>query len=432
MKFCGNCGNQMNDDMLFCQKCGTKFAGAENDPLKSKVDELKASNLIVDTSVVKWDYILKTEGTGAAELIKTQYDLTNAVCAQIKEILAENKGDNAAANEREVYNYVLDSAIELVKNGWAILNDCSGAMEYRNNSMEYAMAGGHETYVEYCKVLDGLDGFWRQLGLSQLTAAVNTKGELDPDVINEDPEYQQKAIDLVFLLNGAWGALADRIVVFGAPTGDGLFDTMHVSSLVEPQDAVWSLFTKAIKGVNSYAVESLESTSWFKHLDDCEKEKTGYKEDFANRYEAFIASYCKEESEQYWGRHPEKLALKQEYDAQIEALAKEKAPLEAKREELHKERSAYACQEDSLGKRLEGNNKRIDELGRKIFGKKKAQEEIEEIKKENVKFQKEITEFSVKKREHDKTINELDEAIKPLNAQTEEWGEKIKQLRFSS
>lgn len=27
MKYCAKCGNPMDDDMMFCQKCGTKFEG---------------------------------------------------------------------------------------------------------------------------------------------------------------------------------------------------------------------------------------------------------------------------------------------------------------------------------------------------------------------------------------------------------------------
>lgn len=432
MKYCANCGNQMNDDMLFCQKCGTKYAGAESNPLKIKIDELKKSNLIVDTSVVKWDYILKTEGTGAAELIKAQYSLTDKVCAQIREVLAESKDNGTDADKREIYNFVLDSAIELVKNGWAILADCSGAAEYKDRNRDYAVGGGHGAFVELCRVTDGLDGFWRQLGLSQLTAAVEIKDVLDPVVINEDREYQQKAIDLVFLLNGACGQLLGRIVAFGAPTSENvLCDWMHISSLVEPQDALWNLYTRAIKGVNSYSVESFERESWFKHLDDCEKERAGYKEDFTQRYNEFVASYCKEESQAFWARHPEMLAQKQECDAQIEALGAERAPLEAKREELCNARGEHASREDDLNKKLESNNRRIGELGRKIFGKKKAQEEIEEIKKENEKLQKEVSEHTAKKREYDAPISELDEAIGAIDAKTKEWEEKVEQLRFS-
>ena len=29
MKYCTKCGNQMADDMLFCQKCGTKVVSLE-------------------------------------------------------------------------------------------------------------------------------------------------------------------------------------------------------------------------------------------------------------------------------------------------------------------------------------------------------------------------------------------------------------------
>lgn len=27
MKYCAKCGNPMEDDMMFCQKCGAKFEG---------------------------------------------------------------------------------------------------------------------------------------------------------------------------------------------------------------------------------------------------------------------------------------------------------------------------------------------------------------------------------------------------------------------
>ncbi len=35
MKYCAKCGNPMEDDMMFCQKCGTKFEGIASTALNN-------------------------------------------------------------------------------------------------------------------------------------------------------------------------------------------------------------------------------------------------------------------------------------------------------------------------------------------------------------------------------------------------------------
>ena len=43
MKYCAKCGNPMEDDMIFCQKCGTRFEGvvasSENE-IQMKIEKM--------------------------------------------------------------------------------------------------------------------------------------------------------------------------------------------------------------------------------------------------------------------------------------------------------------------------------------------------------------------------------------------------------
>ena len=73
MKYCANCGNPMEDDMLFCQKCGTKFQdivitkGANLD----KLEKMKKYNLVLDSSTFTWEY-LREDGKRAADICLKQ------------------------------------------------------------------------------------------------------------------------------------------------------------------------------------------------------------------------------------------------------------------------------------------------------------------------------------------------------------------------
>ena len=59
MKYCTNCGNPMEDDMKFCQKCGTKFTYVAAEP-----EPVQEAEIVEDTSDVFEDASNKTEKTG--------------------------------------------------------------------------------------------------------------------------------------------------------------------------------------------------------------------------------------------------------------------------------------------------------------------------------------------------------------------------------
>lgn len=59
MKYCTNCGNPMEDDMKFCQKCGTKFTYVAAEP-----EPVQEAEIVEDTNDVFEDASNKTERTG--------------------------------------------------------------------------------------------------------------------------------------------------------------------------------------------------------------------------------------------------------------------------------------------------------------------------------------------------------------------------------
>ncbi len=108
MKYCAKCGNSMEDDMLFCQRCGTKFEGivstAENE-LDVKIKRMKKYNLIIESSSITWQYV-NEDAERAGKIIAKQNQMCHELQELIEDILKNADDERRDFAEREVYSFV--------------------------------------------------------------------------------------------------------------------------------------------------------------------------------------------------------------------------------------------------------------------------------------------------------------------------------------
>ena len=84
MKYCAKCGNPMDDDMMFCQKCGTKFEGviSSGNSIQTKLEQMKKYNLVIDAQTISWEY-LREDGERSGQITVKQ----DKLCLELVDLI---------------------------------------------------------------------------------------------------------------------------------------------------------------------------------------------------------------------------------------------------------------------------------------------------------------------------------------------------------
>ena len=131
MKYCVKCGNSMEDDMMFCQNCGTKFEGIASTvqyDFKVKLAKMKKYNLVIDAQTISWEY-LRENGERAGNITVKQDKLCQELSDLVKDILETVSDNDKDLVEREVYTYILKMGYKMCKEGEKLFENYSGFKE---------------------------------------------------------------------------------------------------------------------------------------------------------------------------------------------------------------------------------------------------------------------------------------------------------------
>lgn len=424
MKYCAKCGNPMEDDMIFCQKCGTKFEGVVStapSDIETKLAKMKKYNLVIDAQTISWEY-LREDGERAGNITVKQDKLCQELSDLIKDILETVSDDDRDLVEREVYTYVLEMGYKMCKEGEKLFANYSGFKELFDMGNNLVRTGQldagtflnqmmQQDYVY--KVISGLQG----LHSSRL------KETLDENVIYNNMEYQGLTKQLVQAFNDMWVKCIKRYTDFFLSPGEDYINQN------------WEIYNVLLKGLPSSAVDMLDEHGWQLALDDWEKNHNGwqYKQDFIKKRDQQRDARRKREQEiedkKYWESHPEEYAETQKKQEDIVGIREKIREILQKKVSVETEKHPFDNKRDDIQREIDEKQNRIEKLGKKIFGKKKAEEEIEKMKSQIEKLKNELQEVNEKLQVYQKLISNKETEIKALEREIRNIEQEIAQLR---
>lgn len=386
MKYCAKCGNPMEDDMMFCQKCGTKFEGVvatTSSEIEIKLAKMKKYNLVIDAASMSWQYVHDDTERAGNVLVK-QNQMCHELQDLIVDILSSVDEENKDLVEREVYTYILDMGRRMCLEGAKMFANYSGYKELfdQGNSL---VQMGRIAPAQFLGQMQQVDVPYKSISGVQGLNAWELKEKLDADVIYNNLEYRELTKKFAQAFNDMMAKEIKRHTDFFLSPG------------IEHINTNWDMYVTILKGLPMSVIDTLDESGWKAILDDREKNHNGgqFKRDFIKKRDQQRDAQRKMEQEladkQYWESHPDEYKQLEvnknkiaEIQRTISAVNREICSLESEKKPLDDKK---ACIEASISEKKQ----KIEKLGKKIFGKKKAEEEIcvlnDEIAELNIELQ---------------------------------------------
>ena len=373
MKYCVKCGNRMEDDMLFCQKCGTKSNEGENvsqNDIEIKINKMKQYNLALDSSVVTWEYLCE-DGNRSGTIAVQQDKMSEELAALISGILKSANKDEMDFVEREVYTFALKSACKLCRESEKFYADYTGFGDVFKTAKWAADVSKKPQRVLAQEMCDLDYPYKATIGLQSLYAS-RLKDVLDENVIYENLEYRTLTKELAEAFNLMWKAGAKRYIDFLASVPTALIDQS------------WSFYEVIIKGLPIFVVDALDESGWDLAINDVavNQGNISYKQNFLQKRNQQRDNLRKLEDERYWVTHPSEYAIYSENLAKISEINSSIKVVEAEIQSINANRQSLSSKKAEYENKITEAQRRIEKLSGKIFGKKKAEEEIKSLYEE--------------------------------------------------
>ena len=385
MKYCAKCGNPMEDDMMFCQKCGTKFEGVVStapSDIEVKLAKMKKYNLVIDAQTISWEY-LREDGERAGNITVKQDKLCEELADLVKDILTTVSDEERDLVEREVYTYVLQMGYKMCKEGEKLFANYSGFKELFDMGSNLVQTGQLDAGTFLNQMLDQ-DYVYKVIAGLQGLHSSRIKEVLDEDVIYNNMEYRGLTKQLAQAFNDMWVKCIKRYTDFFLSPGEGYINQN------------WDIYNVLLKGLPVSVIDTLDERGWKLALDDWEKNHNGwqYKQNFIKKRDQQRDAKRKQEQEiadkQYWASHPDEYKQLEENKKKIseiwtsvDAVDKEIRLLESEKKPLDEKKA-------NIEASIADKKQTIEKLGKKIFGKKKAEEEINVLNGEVSKLNQEL------------------------------------------
>lgn len=414
----------MEDDMLFCQKCGTQFVGvvSENQSeIQMKLAQMKKYNLVLDSQAITWEY-LRDDGERAGNICVKQDKLCEELIAIIKEILEDTTYEDKDCVEREVYTFVLKMGTRMCLEGAKMFSNYNGFKELFDMGNNLVRSGQLNP-ATFLNQMIQQDYVYKAVSGLQGLHSSRIKDALDADTICSNLEYQDLTKQLAQAFNKMWYACIKRYKDFFACPGQEFINQN------------WDCYLTVLKGLPISVVDALDESGWLIALDNEEKENNGaqYKRAFLRNREQYRNSLRAAEEErkdkEYWKAHPEEYATFERNKSKISEI---KAKINEVNAEISAiEHSLSLCNSDraNIEKTIADKQHKIEKLKNKIFGKKKAEEQIPAIIKEIEQHTNEINEINVKAQSYSKPLSEKREIKATYEAEVKKLEQENIRLR---
>ncbi len=385
MKYCAKCGNPMEDDMMFCQKCGTKFEGVVStapSDIEVKLAKMKKYNLVIDAQTISWEY-LREDGERAGNITVKQDKLCEELADLVKDILTTVSDEDRDLVEREVYTYVLQMGYKMCKEGEKLFANYSGFKELFDMGSNLVQTGQLDAGTFLNQMLDQ-DYVYKVIAGLQGLHSSRIKEVLDEDVIYNNMEYRGLTKQLAQAFNDMWVKCIKRYTDFFLSPGEGYINQN------------WDIYNVLLKGLPVSVIDTLDERGWKLALDDWEKNHNGwqYKQNFIKKRDQQRDAKRKQEQEladkQYWASHPDEYKQLEENKKKISEIWTSVDAVEKEIRLLESEKKPLDEKKANIEASITDKKQTIEKLGKKIFGKKKAEEEINVLNGEISKLDQEL------------------------------------------
>ena len=424
MKYCAKCGNSMEDDMMFCQKCGTKFEavlGTSINSINEKIDKMKKYNLVLDSQSITWEY-LREDGDRAGNITVKQDKLCVELAELVNDILSSVTEDEKDFVEREVYTYVLQMGYKMCKEGQKLFSNYTGYKELFDMGHNLVASGqlNAETFLN--QMLEQ-DYVYKAIAGLQGLHSSRIKEALDENVIRNNLEFINLTKKLAEAFNEMWYSCVKRYTDFYLSPGEPYIENN------------WELYNTILKGLPISEIDSLNESGWDLVLNDWEKNHNGgqYKRNFLSKRdserEVLRAKEKELEDKKYWEAHPEEYKLSQECQEKIKDIQSDISAIDKELQALKNEKAPLDNKRANVASSISEKNQRIEKLQKKIFGKKKAAEEIQVLSSEIATLQTELEKVALDIQTAEKPILEKQSKRNELQKEIQGLQAKISELR---
>lgn len=412
MKYCANCGNPMEDDMLFCQKCGTRFQdivitkGANLD----KLEKMKKYNLVLDSSTFTWEY-LREDGKRAADICLKQDKLCVELCELVKDILANTDEEEKDLVEREVYTYILKMGYRMCREGEKLFANYSGYKELFDMGNQLVKAGKLNAGTFLGQMSQQDMPYKSTAGLQGLQAS-RIKGVLDEDVIFNNMEYRELTKELAIAFNDMWEKCGRR------------YHDFYLSPSIDFINTNRENYEVIIAGLPQAVIDSLDENIWNTIVDAADKNNKGshFREEFINnrtkKREERLRKEQEAEDRKYWESHSREYEMMQERQTEINKLKQLISDKNSVIDEIMNQRRPYFEKKKEIDNSILEKGNQIKKLEKKIFGKAKAEESIQVLNGEIYLLEKESEDIN-------NAIKQSDEPLSVKRGEISEMKEKI-------
>lgn len=374
MKYCAKCGNPMEDDMMFCQKCGTKFEGVVSttkSEIEVKLAKMKKYNLVIDAQTISWEY-LREDGERAGNITVKQDKLCQELSDLIKDILETVLDEDRDLVEREVYTYVLEMGCKMCKEGEKLFANYSGFKELFDMGNNLVRTGQLDAGTFLNQMIEQ-DYVYKVIAGLQGLHSSRIKEMLDEDVIYNNMEYRDLTKQLAQAFNDMWIKCIKRYTDFYLSPGE------------EYINQNWEIYNVLLKGLPMSVIDTLNERGWQLALDDWEKNHNGwqYKQNFIKKRNQQRDAKRKKEQEiadkQYWETHPNEYKQLEDNKKKIDEILTNVGEVNKEISSMETNKKPLDDKKIDIEKSISEKKQKIEKLEKKIFGKKKAEEEIRTI-----------------------------------------------------
>ncbi|MBD5444201.1 MAG: hypothetical protein HDR29_01480 [Lachnospiraceae bacterium] len=362
----------MEDDMMFCQKCGTKFEAvlstAQSD-IEVKIAKMKKYNLVIDSSSMSWQYV-HDDFERAGNILVKQNQMCHELQDLIVDILSNSDDKIKDLVEREVYTYILDMGRRMCLEGAKMFADYSGYKELFDQGSSLVQMGrlSPEQFIGQIQQVDipykGISGLQ---GLN----AFELKEKLDENIIYNNLEFKELTKKFAQAFNDMILKEIKRHTDFFLSPG------------IDHINTNWDMYVTILKGLPQSVIDTLDESGWKVTLDDQEKNHNGgeFKREFLRKRDQQRDAQRKKEQEiedkQYWASHPNELKQLEENQKKIAEIQTSVDVLDEEICSLKNDKKPLDEKKANVEAGISDKKQKIEKLGKKIFGKKKAEEEIQ-------------------------------------------------------
>lgn len=419
MKYCSNCGNPMEDNMVFCQKCGTKFVDIKprSNALQIKLDQMKKYNLVLDSQTLTWAY-LEGNGEKAGKILTKQDNLCIELIELIKDILTVASDDEKDFIEREVYTFILNMGYKMCKEAEKMFANYSGLKE-QFDKWNSLVSSGQLDAEKFLMGMATADRLYKMIAGIQGLHSSRIKGALNEVAISENLEYIDLTKRLAQSYNEMWIAELKRYKDFFIYPGNE-----HINT-------VWENYLVILKGLPISVIDSLDE-SWRIALDLLEgtpghsQLKSVFLENRESREEL-----RQKEDKKYWAEHPEKYSVFKENSSKIEVIKADIKLVEEEIKSIEDNIQSLCMTKSNFEQNKAEKQTKHFQLKSKIFVTKKTKEKMSVLSNAINKINLKIAEIDKKIDLASNPLEEKKEKIESLKAKIEILEENNKKLRSS-